>query len=143
MGKYRMEVNNDILYRVYMQPLADIWLETKQVVVPSKFRKQIMSLAHESIVGGHMGTKKTVDRITACFHWPGVTVDVARFCRSCDICQRTIPRGKVPKVPLGQMPLIDEPFHRVAVDLIGPIDPKSDSDQRICQFRNILPLVAF
>ena len=58
IGKYRMEVNNGILYRVYMQPRADTCLETKQVVVPSKFRKQIMSLAHKSIVGGHMGTKK-------------------------------------------------------------------------------------
>ena len=27
------------------------------------------------------------------------------------------------KVPLGTMPLIDTPFQRVAVDLVGPIAP--------------------
>ena len=30
-------------------------------------------------------------------------------------------KGKVTKVPLGEMPIMDVPFHCVAVDLIGPI----------------------
>ena len=51
--------------------------------------------------------------------------DVRRFCLSCDICQRTINKGCVPKVPLGKMPLIDTPFKRVAVDIVGPIHPPS------------------
>ena len=60
------------------------------------------------------------------FFWPGVCGDVARFCKSCDICQRTIQKGRVTKVPLGKMPLIDTPFKRVAVDIVGPIEPRSD-----------------
>ena len=32
-------------------------------------------------------------------------------------------KGKVPKIPLGEMPIIDAPFKRVAMDLIGPIAP--------------------
>jgi transposase InsO family protein len=55
---------------------------------------------------------------------------VTRFCRSCDICQRTIAKGKIPKAPLGKMPLIDTPFQRVAVDLIGPIAPVTDRGHR-------------
>lgn len=34
------------------------------------------------------------------------------------------------KVPLGSTPLIDEPFHRVAVDLVGPITPISSKGNR-------------
>ena len=82
-----------------------------------------MSLAQESIVGGHLAAKKTKDRITTSFHWPGITSDVTRFCRSCEICQKTVPKGKVTKAPLGEMPIMDVPFHRV--DLIGPITPVS------------------
>ena len=89
-----------------------------------------MSLAHEAIVGGHLGTKKTTDRITANFHWPGVDGDVRRFCQSCDICQRTIPKGRVGRVPLGEMPVMDTPFDRVAVDIIGPIHPMSENRNR-------------
>ena len=94
----------------------------------SKFwcqRYSASRLAHESTIGGHLGAKKTVDWITSNFHWPGVTSDVARFCRSCDVCQRTIPRGKVAKIPPGEMPLMEESFSRVAIDLIGPLAPVS------------------
>jgi hypothetical protein len=89
-----------------------------------------MELAHETIVGGHLGTQKTLDRITSNFYWPGITSDVKRFCRSCDICQKTIPKGKGVKVPLGRMPLIDIQFHQIAIDLIGELFPKSDSGHR-------------
>lgn len=59
-----------------------------------------------------------------------MTADVRRFCQSCDICQKVVPKGKVGKVPLGSMPLIDTPFKRVAVDIIGPIEPMSDDKNR-------------
>ena len=89
-----------------------------------------MKLTHESIVGGHLGAKKTVDCITSNFHWSGVVVDVARFCRSCDICQKTASKGRTCKVPIGEMPLMEEPFKRVAVDLVGPISPVSEKGNR-------------
>ena len=98
-----------------------------QVVVPGCLRRQIMQLAHDSILGAHLGTGKTLSRIQAVFYWPDVGGDVARFCRSCDICQRTISKGGIPKVPLQKMPLIDQPFKRVAVDLVGPISPPSEN----------------
>jgi len=56
--------------------------------------------------------------------------DVSRFRKSCDICQRTILKGKVSKIPLGTMPLIEEPFHRVATNLFGPLSPVSDKGNR-------------
>ena len=86
--------------------------------VPKDFRDHVMKLAHESIVGGHLGARKTADRITSSFHLPGVIRDVTRFCRSCDICQRVAPKGKITRVPFGEMLLMEEPFSRVAVDLI-------------------------
>ena len=46
----------------------------------------------------------------------------------CDMCQRTVKRGSVRKVPLGSMPLIDTPFKRVAVDIVGPIAPRVRQD---------------
>ena len=52
------------------------------------------------------------------------------FCKSCDICQSTIQKDRVSKVPLGEMPLIDTLFKRVAVDNVGPIKPRSDKKSR-------------
>ena len=42
-------------------------VEARQIVVPSKLRRQVKVLAHESIVGGHLGSKKTLDRIATSF----------------------------------------------------------------------------
>ena len=85
-----------------------------------------------------MGIKMTSDRITSSFHWPGIMSDITRFCRSCDVHQGTVPKGRVSKVPLGTMSLIDVPFRRIAVDLIGPVAPVSENGNRY-----ILTLVDF
>ena len=89
-----------------------------------------MQLAHEGILGGHQGTKKTTDKILTNFFWPGIQADVMRFCRSCDVCQRTVQKGRVRNVPLGKMPLIEAPFQRVAIDIDGPIFPKTEKGNR-------------
>ena len=52
--------------------------------------------------------------------------DATSFCRSCDVCQKTTTKVSVPCVPLGDMPLIDMPFRRVAMDLVVPISPPSE-----------------
>ena len=89
-----------------------------------------MRLAHETLMSGHLGTKKTLDRVAAEFFWPGICGDVARFCKSCNICQRTIQKGRVSKVPLGKLPLIDTLFKRVTVDIVGPIESRSEKRTR-------------
>ena len=89
-----------------------------------------MSVNHESAFNGHLGAKKTILRILPNFFWPGLRQDLIRFCRSCDVCQRTFKRGSVKKVPLGSMPLIDTPFKRVAVDTVEPIAPLNEAGHR-------------
>jgi len=115
-------VCNDLLYR---QNHRDKGQSTKQLVLPVPLRANVMKLAHESIMGGHQGISRTLDRVSSQFWWPGMTGDIHRYCKSCDTCQRTIAKGRTPKVPLGNVPLIDTPFKRVAVDIVGPIYPAS------------------
>ena len=77
-----------------------------------------------------MGIKKTADKIQKAFYWPGIQGDVFRHWKSCDICQNTVNKGSVPKVPVQKIPLIDMPFKWVAIDLIGPISPPSEAGHR-------------
>ena len=97
-----------------------------------------MSVKHESAFSGHQGAEKTKVRILPIFFCPGLHQDIIRFFRSCDLCQRTVKRGRVKKVPLESMPLIDMPFKRGAVFIIGPIAPPSEAGHR-----NILILVDY
>ena len=108
----------------------------KQVMVPEKLRLLIMEVGHGSIMGGHVGIKKTTDKIQSAFYWPGIQGDVTRFCKSCDVCQKTVSKGSVPKVPLEKMLLIDKPFKRVAIDLVGPISPPSEEGYRYTMYND-------
>ena len=40
---------------------------TLQLVVPEGFREKVMRLAHETLMSGHLGIKKTLDRVVAEF----------------------------------------------------------------------------
>ena len=125
-GETRIIKKRDLLYRPFTQGNK----VSLQLIVPTSFREKVLKLAHESLMAGHLGIRKTLNRVVAEFFWPGVCGDVTRFCKSCDICQRTIQKGRVTKVPLGKQPLIDTPFKRVAVDIVGPIEPRSDKKSR-------------
>lgn len=124
----RFQSEKGLLYRIYMDPRQED-TEVKQLILPKKLRESVLEVAHDAILGGHLGTQKTLDRVRAHFHWPGITGDVTRYCQSCDICQRTIDKGRVGKAHLGKMPVIRTPFERVAVDLIGPL-PLTTSGNR-------------
>ena len=130
------KTKDGVLYRSYKSSKGKT---LQQVMVPQPLRERVMDVAHSSIMGGHLGIQKNPDKITSNFYWPGIHGDVTRFCRSCDICQKTIRDGKVPKVTLEMMPLIDTPFKRVAVDLVGPIYPPSEQQGH----RYILTLVDY
>ena len=86
-----------------------------------------MSVNHESAFSGHPVAKKTEVRKLPNFFWPGLRQDIIKFGRSSDVCQRTVKKGNVKKVSLWCMPLIDMPYKRVAIDIVGPIAPPSEA----------------
>ena len=102
----------------------------RQLVVPKSLRPSILAMAHDTPMAGHLGSKRTQERVWQDFYWPGVSTDIRKYCRSCDICQRTTPKGHNRRVPLGSVPLVGEPFQKVGVDLIGPIAPASERGHR-------------
>lgn len=117
----------DVLFRRYHTVERR---DLEQLVVPKDLRNTVMKMAHEGLLSGHQGQRRTTDRVLEEFYWPGVQADVTRFVKSCDICQRTVPKHLVGRIPLGNMPIIDTPFQRVAVDIIGPLSPTSAKGNR-------------
>jgi hypothetical protein len=122
---YMLETN--ILFRFF--PKGD--KVTKQIVVPKGLRDTILHTAHDAIFAGHCGIKRTLQRVLNSFHWPGVTNAVVKYCHSCDICQKTVQKGRIPCAPLHKMPLITVPFQKVAIDLIGPFQPSSTGNRYV------------
>ena len=130
IGKATFLKKNDLLYRKFSSPNVEHGRTFTQLIVPQQYRTLVMKLAHESVMAGHLAIKRTMQKVLSEFYWPGINSDIKRFCQSCDICQRTIPKGKIVKAPLGKMPRIDVPFRRVATDLIGPLKPVTYNKNR-------------
>lgn len=118
---------NDVLVRQWNKSKNSKNI-VNQIIVPKVLRNKIISLAHDTIMSGHLGVRKTQCRILSHFFWPGIYSDISRYCRSCEVCQKNS-CGKPAKVPLINLPVISTPFYRVAVDLIGPL-PRSSKGNR-------------
>ena len=130
IGKATFLKKNYLLYRKFSSPNVEHGRTFTQLIVPQQYRTLVMKLAHESVMAGHLAIKRTMQKVLSEFYWPGINSDIKRFCQSCDICQRTIPKGKIVKAPLGKMPRIDEPFRRVTTDFIGPLKPVTYNKNR-------------
>ena len=100
----------------------------EQVVLPKQCRRAVLELTHTIPLGGHLGKKKTAEKIWRIFYWPTLFRDVADFCRSCDQCQKAGHR-RVTRVPMMPLPVIAEPFDRIAMDIVGPL-PRSRAGHR-------------
>ena len=103
------------------------WNEVHQIVVPKIFRSEILTLSHDAPVGGHLGVRKTLDRIRRHFYWPSINKDVSTYCKTCHVCQVVgKPNKKIPVAPLKPIPVLEEPFARIVIDCVGPL-PKTKS----------------
>ena len=123
-------LNDGILMRKWRPPDSTIeeeWKVLHQVVVPKVYRTEVLRIAHDSVLAGHLGINKTYQKVLSHFFWPGLKKDVVQYCRSCHICQVVgKPNETIPSAPLMPIPAFDEPFSRVLIDCVGPL-PKTKS----------------
>ena len=119
-------VEEGLLLRTYR--VGDKTME--QVCVPKSLRPAVLKVSHDLILAGHCGARRTLTRLRERFYWPGVTIDVAKYVAACEKCQKATQKGRVPPVPLAQVPLIGTPLQRVAIDLVGPFSPVSEGGHR-------------
>ena len=89
-------------------------------MVPVAYRGDIIRLAHDTPMAGHLGVNKTNSRILSHFYWPKLGKDVSEFCKSCHVYQMVgKPNQVIPPAPLQPIPAFEEPFSRVLVDCVG------------------------
>ena len=98
-----------------------------QIVVPTVHRREVLELAHDLPVSGHLGVRKTYNKVLQHFFWPGLKRDVAKWCKECHTCQLGgKPNQNIPQAPLHPIPVFDEPFSHIFIDCVGPL-PKTKS----------------
>ena len=126
-------IQNGVLMRKWRPPdvsVDDEWAFRYQIIVPKPYQSEILSLAHDTPLSGHLGINKTLQKITTHFYWPGIRKDVVEFCKTCHTCQLVgKPNQVIPKAPLKPIPAFEEPFSRVMIDCVGPLPKPKNGNQ--------------
>ncbi|KAH8300620.1 hypothetical protein KR059_003819, partial [Drosophila kikkawai] len=94
-----------------------------KLCVAAEHRARILQECHDAPTAGHLGTRKTILRISQKFYWPGMFRDVKQYVRQCVLCQKYKAEQKA---QAGRMLTrqVDEPFGIVCTDFVGPL-PRS------------------
>ena len=102
---YYIDQKNGLMYRQFTSPPEKGSVVHKQLVLPHSLRESVLEVAHDSILGGHLATKKTYDRVTSNFFWPGAYDDVSRYCRHVIYVRGLYPREDVVRHHWSAMPI--------------------------------------
>ena len=79
------------------------------VVLPKRYQRQVIRLAHDIPFAGHFGREKTARRILQRFYWPTLFQDVRLYCKTCKECQ--LHGGRGGRAPLIPLPIIGKPLN--------------------------------
>ena len=85
-GNYWFYEEDGLLYRHWHPREEGEELGIEQLIISKQHREAVLRLAHEIPLAGHLGKKKTVERILQRFYWPTLYRDVAEWCRTCEQC---------------------------------------------------------
>ncbi|GFW28724.1 retrovirus-related Pol polyprotein from transposon 412 [Trichonephila clavipes] len=127
-------VENNLLY---FQKEDKDGTKRKCLVVPEKYRKDLMTIGHEA-AAAHLGVTKTKEAIFKTFYWPKRFSDVEDFVKTCDKSQRVGKPLDKKKAPLKIVPVITEIFTKINIDASGPLPTKPSGN-----WEKILPQALF
>src|SRR5436189_469121 len=106
-----IEIKSDVLYKRRDGKLVKILREDE--------RDSVMFMIHNHETGAHFGVEATYNKIAERYYWKGMYKDIRKYVRYCDTCQRRGQkggRGNLHPIKVG------EPFERIGIDFVGPLE---------------------
>src|SRR3954467_10010512 len=106
-----MTIRNGLIYknhRLYVPGYEDI-------------RKIIIEEIHQGMGGGHLGFKKTLEKVSRNYYWEKMAPSIERFIKSCDMCQRTKSSTLKPFGLLNPIPAPANKFDTRTMDFVMPL----------------------
>ena len=98
-----------------------------QRVIKSDQKHLILYTLHDE-QGVYSGISSTYNKIKERYYWPTMYNDIKNYIQTCDICQR---RGhEIQQQDLTPLE-IKYPFHRVEIDIKGPLPPTKQGNRYI------------
>ena len=89
------------------------------LVIPKNKLTEVLKLAHDHHLSGHMGAENTYFRLRNSHWWPGMEQDIKDYVRQCDKCQKR-KTGK-DQDTASSARILPKPFHHIGIDVMGPL----------------------
>src|SRR6266496_130129 len=106
-----IEIKSDTLYKRRDGKLVRILKEDE--------RESVMFMIHNHETGAHFGVEATYNKIAGRYYWKGMYEDIRKYVRYCDTCQRRGQKGGKGNLhPIK----VGEPFERIGIDFVGPLE---------------------
>jgi hypothetical protein len=113
--------NNHVSYK------QGLYYKDNRVAIPDNLgiRIDVLVEHHDSLMGGHMGIDKTMEKIVRLFWWPNMHVDIENHVRTCHACQVSKHRNWKPQGHTHDLKPATSPWEVVHVDFAGPFHMKA------------------
>jgi hypothetical protein len=95
-------------------------VKRRRWVVPTSLRPMLLNYFHDSVLAGHLGARKTFQKIAVNVWWPRMRLEIFDYVRRCDLCQRAKPAQDA-RVGLHAANPCSQPVERLFIDFVGPL----------------------
>jgi hypothetical protein len=94
--------------------------QQSRVLMPGSdpLKQFIMSELHDVPTAGHLGYKKTLERVRRHFEWRGMAKDIGSYCSSCPVCMAAKAGTQKPLGLLRPLPVPTQKWESVAMDFV-------------------------
>lgn len=92
----------------------------KQLLVPCDLRKMVLHQMHDSKMSGHLGVKRTKEKLLQRCYWFDLKKDIQLYVARCDVCASDKMPVKKPKAPMGHLSS-GAPWDTLGIDYLGPL----------------------
>ena len=124
-----LAVNQDgLLCRRLAGPAA---AQRLQIVIPTSLVDAILEVLHDSITGGHMGTRRTLACARLRFYWYRQRETIQLYCKRCAKCAARKSGGAKRQRASLKKNVTGEPFARIGIDISGPYNATTDKNKYI------------
>lgn len=114
-----------ILYDFFKVTNTSISLFLNQIieVTDVEMIEKIMWMYHDSLFGGHNGAERMKQNVRKFYSWHGLSDDITKYVKDCPICEKAKITTHT-KSPMEITTIASEPFQKIYIDMVGPINPK-------------------
>jgi hypothetical protein len=110
----RLRIVNDVLYRYKEDKNGDL---KQQLVISVEMATVISKHIHSSKFNGHLGFRKTINKVLDRFYRPALNLIVKDVLKNCKVCQKVKNLPHPAKAPLKPL-IVVEPLELVTLDLV-------------------------